>query len=159
MHSKNALKGFFKPKHPEKYKGDPTNIVYRSSYELKLMTWLDDKENILKWSSEELAIPYRSPVDNNIHRYFPDAIVQLKDREGKIKTVMIEVKPEVWTRAPVPRDPPHTKTYIKEVFNYGVNTSKWNAARDYCKHKGWEFMIFTEKQLGINTNVWGKNKQ
>lgn len=155
MHGR-SMKGYFKPKYPTKYKGDPTNIVYRSSYELKLMRWLDAHRNVVKWSSEELAIPYRNPLDESFHRYFPDAVVELIDRDGVIKTVMIEVKPETWTRPPIAREPPHTKGYIREVYTWGINQAKWEAARTYCQKRGWEFILMTEKQLGITTGFWGK---
>ena len=70
-----TYKGYFKPKNPKKYKGDPTNIIYRSSWECKLMIRLDEDPNVISWGSEEIIIPYRSPIDNKIHRYFVDFIV------------------------------------------------------------------------------------
>lgn len=155
----NTMKGLFKAKHPEKYDGDPTNIVYRSSYELKLMRYLDREPNVLKWSSEEQAIGYRSPIDDAFHRYFPDAIVKLRNRDGVVETVMIEVKPATQTKPPTPREKPHTKSYIREVFMWGVNEAKWTAAREYCRKRGWKFIIMTEKELGITNNHWGKVKQ
>lgn len=144
-----ATQGFFKPKNPSKYKGDPTNIVYRSSWELKLMLYLDSRKDVISWSSEELIIPYRSPLDGKIHRYFPDFIVTKINNEGKKETVVIEVKPKKQTTPP---DPPKTKTnrkYLMEVANWGKNEAKWKAAKEYCKDRGWSFHIFTEKELGI----------
>ena len=78
-----VYKGFFKPKNPKKHKGDCTNIIYRSSYELKMMMYLDEHPNVLLWGSEEYIIPYRSPLDNKIHRYFVDFNVTLINNEGK----------------------------------------------------------------------------
>lgn len=140
--------GFFKPKHPEKYKGDPTNIVYRSGYELKLMIYLDNRKEIISWGSEELAIPYRSPIDNRIHRYFPDFIVKKLNPDGKKQTLMIEVKPYKYTIPPVKKTKV-TKTYLTEVKTWGVNQAKWKAAEEFCKDRGWLFLKFTEKELGI----------
>jgi hypothetical protein len=92
-----AYSGLFKPKHPEKYVGDPTNIVYRSSWEVKVMSWLDNNDSIITWASEELFIPYISPVDNRWHRYFPDFLVKFRTKDNKLKTMLwngrIKVKP------------------------------------------------------------------
>ena len=81
--------GKFRPRFPEKYKGDPTNIVYRSSYELKFMNYCDLNENVNEWKSEEFFIPYISPIDGKVHRYFPDFYVKYKGR-----TIILEVKPQ-----------------------------------------------------------------
>lgn len=140
--------GYFKPKNPEKYKGDPTKIVYRSQWELKLMMYLDHKVHVLWWKSEELAIPYRSPVDNRIYRYFPDFIVGLINKEGKRETVMIEVKPKAQTKEPT-KPQKVSRKYINEVFTYGVNKAKWQAAENYCADRGWKFQVMTEEHLGI----------
>ena len=142
------MKGFFKPQNPAKYKGNPTSIVYRSSWELKFMSYLDKHDDVLLWESEEMFIPYRSPVDNRIHRYFPDFIVKKRDKDGLVKTVMIEVKPESQTRPPK-KPAKMTKRYINEVYTWGVNEAKWKAANEYCLDRGWSFHVFTEKQLGI----------
>jgi hypothetical protein len=143
-----SYKGYFKPKNPQKYKGDPTNIIYRSSWELKLMLYLDRHKDILFWQSEEISIPYRSPIDNRIHRYFPDFLVTKINKEGKKETALIEVKPFDQTRQPK-RQEKLTKKYITEVKTWGVNEAKWKAANEYCKDRGWSFHIFTERELGI----------
>lgn len=138
-----AYSGRFKPSNPEKYIGDHTNIIYRSSWECRVMNWLDKNPDIISWGSEELFIPYRSPVDGKYHRYFPDFIVKTKN-----KTMIIEVKPDRETKEPKPRKR-MTKQYIQEVATYGVNQSKWKAAEEYCLDRGWEFKVITEKHLGI----------
>lgn len=143
-----AYKGRFRPKHPEKYKGDPTNIIYRSLWEMKLMRYFDQHPDVLQWGSEEIVIPYRSPVDNRIHRYFPDFFVRMKDREGKINTMILEVKPAAQTKAPEIQKK-HTRKYINEVMTWGVNQAKWKAAKEFCEDRSWEFKLMTEKELGI----------
>jgi hypothetical protein len=143
-----SYQGYFKPKNPQKYKGDPTNIVYRSSWELKLMTYLDLHKDIVTWGSEELFIPYRSPIDNKIHRYFPDFIVTKINKEGKKETALIEVKPAAQTKPPKKQEKV-TRKYITEVTTWGINEAKWKAANEYCKDRGWSFHIFTERELGI----------
>jgi hypothetical protein len=141
--------GFFKPSNPIKYKGDPTKIEYRSGWELKLMSRLDRDPNVIWWQSEETIIPYRSPIDNRIHRYFVDFTVKSKDINGGTKTRLIEVKPASQCRPPPLMEGKKTKRYINEVMRWGVNSAKWKAAREYCKDRGYEFIIMTEKELGI----------
>ena len=144
-----AYSGLFKPKNPQKYVGDPTNIVYRSSWECKVMSWLDRNPSIISWASEELIIPYKSPVDNKFHRYFPDFLVKVKSRDGKTKTLLLEVKPKKQTLPPEPKKR-MTKQYVNEVVTYGVNQAKWEAANEFCLDRGWEFRVLTENDLGIN---------
>ena len=139
----------YKPEHPRKYKGDPNNIICRSSWERKFCRWCDLNENILEWGSEEFCIPYRSPVDRRIHRYFPDFIIKVREQTGDIKRYVIEVKPKKQTRPPVQTSKKRTKTYINEVKTYAVNEAKWKAADEWCKDRLLEFKIITEDQLGI----------
>ena len=87
-----SYKGRYSPSYPQKYKGNPSNIIYRSLWERKFMVFCDLSENIVEWGSEEIAIPYRSPIDNRVHRYFPDFYVKLRETTGKIKKYIIEVK-------------------------------------------------------------------
>jgi len=143
-----SYKGKFKPKNPIKYKGDPTNVTYRSLWELKLMRYLDDHPDIIQWSSEEIIIPYKSPIDGKFHRYFPDFVVRKRDKNGKISTIIIEVKPDKQTRQPEVKFKKN-KQYINEVMTWGVNQAKWKAAIEYCKDKNWTFTLMTEKHLGI----------
>lgn len=143
-----SYKGRFKPKYPEKYIGDPTNIIYRSLWELRLMRYFDQHSSILKWGSEEIIIPYRSPVDNKIHRYFPDFYIKTMSGDGRINTTIIEVKPAVQTREPVKQEK-RTRKYINEVLTWGVNQAKWKAAEEFCKDRNWTFKIMTEKEIGI----------
>jgi hypothetical protein len=142
-----AHSGKFNPKHPKKYNGNADNICFRSSWELKVMQWLDLSESVIWWSSEELVIRYYNPVDNKIHRYFPDFIVNIKKRDGTLKTYVIEVKPEYQTKEPVRKR--KTQRFIQESITYVVNQAKWKAATEFCKDHGWEFMVLTEKDLGI----------
>ena len=143
-----AYQGIFRPKNPQKYIGDSNNIVYRSSWECRVMNWFDQNDDIVSWASEELIVPYKSPIDNRFHRYFPDFIVKVKTRDGTMKTLMIEVKPKKQTIPPEPRKRV-TKQYVTEVTTYGVNQAKWKAAHEYCLDRGWEFKIMTEEHLGL----------
>jgi hypothetical protein len=143
-----TYKGKYSPKNPKKYKGDPTNIIFRSLWERKVMLYLDENTNVIEWSSEEIAIPYRSPLDNRIHRYFPDFLAKIRKRDGSTETIMIEVKPLAQTKEPEVQKK-RTKRYITEVTTWAVNDAKWKSAREYCTDKGWKFQLITEKELGI----------
>ena len=138
--------GYFRPKNPKKYMGDHTNIIYRSSWECRVMTWLDNNPAIVSWASEELTIPYISPVDKRYHRYFPDFLVKVKSQDGKTKVMMLEVKPKKQTQPPLPQKRT-TKRYITEVATWGVNQAKWKYAEEYCKDRGWQFKLITESDL------------
>ena len=143
-----SYKGKYHPSYPRKYKGDPTNIIYRSLWERKFMVYCDKNESILEWASEEIAIPYRSPIDNRVHRYFPDFYMKVKERGGKIKRYVIEVKPAKQTKPPV-KPKRQTKGYIREAYEYAKNQAKWKMAKEFCADRQWVFKVVTEKELGI----------
>ena len=143
-----SYKGKYYPSFPRKYKGDPTNIIYRSLWERKFMVYCDKNQNILEWASEEIAIPYRSPIDNRVHRYFPDFYMKVKETNGKIKNYVIEVKPAKQTKPPA-KPKRQTKGYIREAYEYAKNQAKWKMAKEYCADRQWVFKVVTEKELGI----------
>lgn len=144
-----AYSGKFSPRNPQKYRGDFTNIVYRSTWECRVMTWLDNNDAIIEWGSEELVIPYKSPVDNRVHRYFPDFYVKVKQKDDTIRVMILEVKPARQTKPPEKKKKV-TKQYIQEVVTWGVNSAKWAAAREFCADRNWEFKIITEKDVNFN---------
>jgi len=140
-----TYKGKYIPKNPEKYIGDITDIVYRSSWERRLMKFLDYNQNVISWSSEEAIIRYISPIDNKMHRYFIDAYAKIKTKNG-VKTYLIEVKPKHQTIPP--KTPKRiTKQYKEALKTYSVNLAKWDAAKKVCEEKDWQFMILTEDHL------------
>ena len=143
-----SYKGKFRPKNRKKYNGNPSEIIYRSLWELKFMNYCDNNNKIVKWSSEEIIIPYRCPTDNKIHRYFPDFYIKYKDVKGKLHEKVIEVKPARQVKEPKIQKR-RTKKYLAEVFTYAKNMAKWEAAEDFCKDRSWEFQILTEKELGV----------
>lgn len=138
----------FKPKFPEKYQGDVTNIIMRSLWETRFANWCDNNPAILTWSSEETVIPYICATDGRWHRYFLDFRIQVRTKDNSIKTYLVEVKPHKQT---LPPEQPKRKTkrYLEESFTFLKNQSKWDAARNYCADRGWSFVIITEKELGI----------
>mgnify|MGYP006281110709 CR=1 FL=1 len=143
-----SYKGPFRPKNPQKYIGNPTNIIYRSLWELRLMRYFDMSSSVLQWGSEEIIIPYISPIDNRIHRYFPDFIVKMRGIDGTINTSIIEVKPYAQTKEPMIQEK-RTRKYLKEVYTWGINQAKWKAAIKYCADRKWDFKIMTEKDIGV----------
>ena len=143
-----SYKGKYYPSFPRKYKGDPTNIIYRSLWERKFMVYFDKNAKILEWGSEEIALPYISPHDSRVHRYFPDFYIKVQENTGKIKRYLIEVKPLKQTVKPK-KPKRQTKGYIREAFEYARNQAKWKAAREYCADRMWEFKVITEKELDI----------
>ncbi len=136
-----AYSGRFSPKNPAKYLGAPTNIWYRSLWERRVMVHLDESSSVLQWSSEEIVIPYLSPIDSRWHRYFPDFFVRT-DKGAMV----LEVKPLSQSVAPKTKKYV-THQYLREVATYGVNQAKWNAADEYCKDRGWKFKVITENEL------------
>lgn len=139
-------KGRFKPKNYKKYKGDSTKVFYRSSWERNFMIYCDKSPAILEWNSEEIVIPYISPLDKRVHRYFPDFFIKYKSATGKIMREIIEVKPKRQTIPPKPQQR-KTKKYLNEITTYAVNEAKFKAADQYCKDRKYKFRILTEDDL------------
>ena len=143
-----SYKGRYNPQNPKKYKGDHHNIIYRSLWERKFMVYCDTSDNIIEWGSEEIIIPYLSPWDGRMHRYFPDFYIKVRQHDGKLKRYIIEVKPKV--QCSPPKEPKRkTKRWMNEVKAWGVNSSKWKYATAWCKNNDMEFKILTEDHLNI----------
>ena len=143
-----AYSGRFSPKNSNKYLGDPTKIFWRSLWERRVMVYLDGNPSVIEWSNEEIIIPYLSPVDNRWHRYFPDFYAKVKNKQGVIEEIVLEVKPKKQSVPPVKKDK-ITRKYINEVVTWGVNEAKWKAALEYCNKRNWKFRVITEEDLGI----------
>ena len=142
-----AYSGRYSVKNPSKYEGDPTKVIYRSLWERHAFKWCDDNPNIIKWSSEEVVIPYLYEVDRKYHRYFMD--LKLKTKQGK--TFLVEIKPDGQTRPPTGAR--RTKRYLTESLTYIKNVNKWEAAEEYAKDRGWEFVIWTEKNEPLKSII------
>ena len=144
-----CIRDRYRPSFPKKYKGNPNNIICRSSWERKFCAWCDLNENIVEWASEEFCIPYLSPLDGRVHRYFPDFLIKVKERNGSTKTYVVEVKPKRQTKPPQRKSKKVTKSFINEAKTFEVNKAKWRAATEWCKDRRLEFKIITEDELGI----------
>jgi hypothetical protein len=138
-----SYKGIYTPINPSKYIGDPKNIIYRSNLEKRFFKILDANPDVVQWGSEEFFIPYYSPVDKKMHRYFVDLIV--KNSKGKI--FVIEIKPSVQTVQPVFKKGRSQQRMLHEAVTWATNQAKWAAAQAYCEEKGFIFKVFTEKDL------------
>lgn len=142
-----SYKGKYIPINKKKYFGNPDKIIYRSLWERKFMVYCDKNKSILLWASEEIAIPYVSPIDNKVHRYFPDFLIKMKHHTGEIKNMLIEIKPKIQCSPPKIRR--KTEKYLTEMKTWKVNEAKWNAAKEWCKDRKMEFKILTENELNI----------
>ena len=112
------------------------------------MKWCDLNDSVQEWGSETVIVPYVSPVDRKIHRYFVDFYIKVRNKTGNVQKYLIEIKPERFTKPPeIPQR--KTKKFIDEVFQYGVNEAKWKAAFEFCQDRNMKFMVLTEKDLGI----------
>jgi TnsA endonuclease N terminal len=141
----SSMKGKFRPNHPERYDGDPTEIIYRSQWECKFMSYLDNNSAIISWNSESTIVPYFDPSTSKWRRYFPDFLVVIKKGDGTL-TQMIEIKPA--SQCVPPKVPTKkTRRFINESLTYITNQAKFSAAESYCKDRGWVFKVITEKDL------------
>ena len=143
-----SYKGKYTPTNPRKYTGNPSNIIYRSLWERKFMVYCDTNNKILEWGSEEIIIPYLSPWDGRVHRYFPDFYIKVKQSNGTLKKFIIEVKPKKQTKPPKPVTR-KTKRFINEVKTWSINEAKWKYATEWCNNNDMEFKILTEDHLNI----------
>ena len=144
-------KGKFRPTNRQKYKGDIANIIYRSLWERNFMKYCDENKNIIEWGSEELIVPYISPLDNKQHRYFPDFYIKTKNGDK----FMVEIKPKKFTKPPKPKKR-ITKAYMHETKEWHRNQAKWKAARNVCEKLGWKFQIITEDHLKTTKYMYGR---
>jgi len=138
-----AYSGKFIPIYPLKYKGDHTNIIFRSSWERLVFMYLDKNPDVKFWQSEEFFIPYICSTDNKIHRYFIDCMVEFYSGAK----FLIEIKPKCQTIKPLMKKGKKTKSFILECYTYSKNSSKWTYAMEYCRNHGFVFQIWTEETL------------
>lgn len=147
--------GFFTPLNPKKYKGDRNQIIFRSSWEYSAFSFCDTEKAIVKWASEEVIIPYTSPVDGRAHRYFVDLWIKVQQPNGEVAEYLVEIKPKAQTMEPKKgRGPKAEKNYQEAVVEYLVNTAKWQAAKQWCEKKGMKFLIWTEDHIFPGRKTW-----
>ena len=150
-----AYKTKFIPENPHKYLGNPNNIICRSNWERKFCKYLDKNDTVIRWSSEELKIPYISTIDKQIHHYYPDFVFETK-KQDIIETYVIEIKPKKQTVSPKPRK--NKRAYLNECITYETNICKWKAAEKFCSSQGWTFKILTEENIFKTPNATNTKK-
>jgi hypothetical protein len=142
--------GYYNLVNPDKYIGDPSKIIFRSSWEKKFATYCDHNDRILAWASEPVRIPYMNPVEKEIKPYNVDFYAKIQSETG-YNEYIIEVKPS--KQLIVPKQPTgrinekRMMSYNKQIATYLVNLAKFTAAREYAKQRGWEFIVVTEQWL------------
>ena len=142
-----TYKGRYFPTNPKKYRGNPIQIIYRSLWERKVMVYCDKNDAIIEWGSEEIIVPYLSPMDGKIHRYFPDFYMKVRQADGSTKKFIIEVKPKSQCKQPIKNPKRRTTKWFNEVKTFAINQAKWKYAKEFCEDKGMEFKIFTEDHI------------
>jgi len=142
-----TYKGRYFPTNPKKYRGNPNQIIYRSLWERKVMVYCDKNDAIIEWGSEEVIVPYLSPMDGRIHRYFPDFYMKVRQADGSTKKFIIEVKPKSQCKQPIKNPKRRTTKWFNEVKTFAINQAKWKSAKEFCEDKGMEFKIFTEDHI------------
>lgn len=140
--------GIFRPANKEKYMGS-SDPIYRSGWELKFFRWADMNSNVLFWGSENIIVPYISPLDGKVHRYFVDNFIVFKDKDGNKRKFLIEIKPSKQVEKPIANNRKKKSTILYEQTTWITNQAKWEAARKWAEKKGYQFLILTEKELGI----------
>ncbi len=141
----------FVPKNPEKLVGN-ARPFYRSSWELTVMTLLDQHPNVINWASESVSIPYINPLTGKRSMYIPDFLIVYQDKLGKRRAELVEVKPKKEAIAENARSK-------KDKAALLVNTAKWAAAMQWCKKNGFTFRILTEDDLYIRKGTQIRKKK
>lgn len=144
--ARNYMQGLYEIKHPEKYKGDPSKCTYRSSYELQVWKWCDDRRAVLEWSVESIVVPYFDPVSNKKRRYIVDLWFKYMDSKGNVHTEICEIKPAAQTKPPT-KGKKKKETIINETATYITNQAKWEAASEFARQRSWNFRILTENAI------------
>ncbi len=142
--------GYYKLENPIKYVGDPTKIIYRSSWEQRFCRYCDLTTDVVKWSSEPIAIKYLSPIDGREHDYYVDFYMRLQ-KEDKFEDYLVEVKPKASLNQPMLEGVKHTTkrlaNYNYELKTWITNRAKFSAAQLFAERIGYKFMVVTEDFL------------
>ena len=101
------------------------SMVYRSSWELEFMQYLDSDDTVALYSYESVIVPYRRSLRSiRISKYIVDFRVEYTSGV----TVLYEIK-------------------SSSFVNRRVNVAKFGACRTYCEQHGWQFSVLTEVEL------------
>lgn len=136
--------GYYSCKNPDKYVGDISKIVFRSSWEFKFLRWCDNTPSVIKFSSEPMSIPYMDPIDKRVHQYYIDFWVEMKEKDGHVGRWLIEIKPE--RNIIIPPEPKNQtasalSNHISQVKRVMKNIAKFQAARNFAKIQNMKFAV------------------
>ena len=140
--SSRYSQGNYSVQNPEKFVGQKQPFA-RSSWEMAFMRFCDSHPNITKWASENVKIPYRSPMDGKYHNYVPDFMVQYTDKDGKQHVELVEIKPSNQTTLENARS-------TGQKVQTAINAAKWTSAQEWCQRKGIRFKVINEDQIFRN---------
>lgn len=141
-------------KNPQKYIGNKEKVFFKSNLENRVMFYLDNNSNIIRWSYEQNPIPYLRPMfeSGKLHHieernYFLDFYCEVKERDGSINKYLLEIKSKSETLPPIRPKKMSSKAYQRyqnACQTYAINMNKWKSAKKYCDDKGWKFKIITD---------------
>jgi hypothetical protein len=136
----------FVPRNPKKYRGIGP-IILRSQWEGVFARWCDNNPDVIEWASESVAIPYYDPVRRKARQYYPDFIIKVRGADKREGTWLVEIKPYKEVMKPDNKNNKSLKSKLYENTTYMTNIAKWRAVTDFCKKRGMQFRIITEKEL------------
>jgi TnsA endonuclease N terminal/TnsA endonuclease C terminal len=102
--------------------------LYESTLERDLMEMLRFDQGVLRVSPQPLKIEFLGP-DGQPKVYFPDGLIEFKPELG-MRPILYEVK--------------HRQDFRK---NWKVLIPKFRAAKRYCADHGWQFEVYTEREI------------
>ena len=142
--------GKYKLKHPSKYIGDPDNIIFRSSWELRFCKYCDENDKIIKWSSEPISIDFWNPLDKKTHRYHPDFYIKVRKEDNSEEDWILEIKPQnQYKKELEPKltgriTPKKLKEYNDKKTVWIINRCKFEAATRFAESIGYRFGAIDE---------------
>ena len=134
--------GVYKVTNTAKYVGK-REPRYRSGWEHAFMRFCDSNDNILRWASESISIPYRHPVTGKNTIYIPDFLITYRTKDNQMKAEVIEIKPKKQSVL-------ESKASARDRTIVAINYAKWDAATKWCRRQGLTFRVVTEDDIFRN---------
>lgn len=103
-------------------------VPFESSLERDWLQLLDFDDNVIAVREQPFSIQY--VTDEGVRRYTPDVLVEFAGHLGRVRTVVYEVKPQ---------------DELEQSFL--MLRPRFKAAVAYCRSRGWQFKIVTEKRI------------
>ena len=112
------------------------------------MYYCDHTEKVVEWSSEEIAIPYRSPKDNRYHLYFPDFYMKVRNTNGSIQSYLVESEPKAQVEGPQSSSK-EDQTIPNGGRDLCHQPSEMGSSERILQGQLWQFKIITERELKV----------